>query len=389
MSGIFISHNHKDKAFVRRLAAALQKKGVRVWVDEAEMKVGDLLIDKIQEAIDQMEYLGVVLSNNSIKSEWVTREVNQALNSEIGYRRVKVLPILLDDCEVLGFLRGKLYADFRNEAQFEIAMAALLNRLLSSELDVNKDNRQFDKPTLAIEYNGEISNGDEDLRLFVMEVLENIKTGTTPPFQVSLSQDVLGNTSRDIDTALLLGPRNSLQLYERLHELDTKLTLSISEREERLRIKSILNSVSPHTRKFINSTLAILTEDRLEASGVLSRPEDKAQCIRGISRSIFGKHKRQPGDTRIDIYRVWEPQLGTSIFLSHEELESLLKIMGMPIMALTIKTGWNIFEIPPEPLRDKAIPAIVVEVYTVENKIDTYEPRNEFLNLSEWFIGLG
>jgi hypothetical protein len=134
MSGIFISHNHKDKAFVRRLASALQENGVRVWIDEAEMKVGDVLTDKIQEAIDQMEYLGVVLSNNSIKSEWVTREVNQALDAEIGHRKVKVLPILLDNCEVPGFLRGKLYADFRDNAQFEQGVLALLKRLHATEL---------------------------------------------------------------------------------------------------------------------------------------------------------------------------------------------------------------------------------------------------------------
>jgi hypothetical protein len=41
MSSIFLSHNSKDKPFVRRLSKGLQAHGIRVWVDEAEMQLGD------------------------------------------------------------------------------------------------------------------------------------------------------------------------------------------------------------------------------------------------------------------------------------------------------------------------------------------------------------
>jgi hypothetical protein len=47
MSSIFLSHNHADKPFVRRLAQDLQAAGARVWLDEAEMLIGDSLIKKI------------------------------------------------------------------------------------------------------------------------------------------------------------------------------------------------------------------------------------------------------------------------------------------------------------------------------------------------------
>lgn len=43
MSSIFLSHNHNDKPFVRRLAHDLQAVGVRVWLDESEIMVGDYL----------------------------------------------------------------------------------------------------------------------------------------------------------------------------------------------------------------------------------------------------------------------------------------------------------------------------------------------------------
>ena len=38
---IFLSHNSKDKPFVRKLAERLKRHGVSVWLDEAELNIGD------------------------------------------------------------------------------------------------------------------------------------------------------------------------------------------------------------------------------------------------------------------------------------------------------------------------------------------------------------
>ena len=45
-----------------------------MWVDEAEIKLGDSLIEKIRDGLDRVEYVGVVLSNNSINSQWVKKK---------------------------------------------------------------------------------------------------------------------------------------------------------------------------------------------------------------------------------------------------------------------------------------------------------------------------
>ena len=119
MPSIFLSHNHKDKPFVRKLAADLVEKGIQVWIDEAEIKIGDSLIQRISTGIYQMDYLGVVLSPNSVNSRWVQEELEQALHVQISEGYVKVLPLLLVDCQIPGFLRDKAYADFRNESLYE------------------------------------------------------------------------------------------------------------------------------------------------------------------------------------------------------------------------------------------------------------------------------
>jgi TIR domain len=129
---VFLSHNHKDKTFARRLGEDLGRNGVRVWIDEAELQVGDSLIRKIESAIAEVDYLAAVLSRNSVESEWVRRELDIALSREIHNKRVFVLPIVIDDCDVPGFLKGRIFADFRDPDMYKASLARVLQRLGAS-----------------------------------------------------------------------------------------------------------------------------------------------------------------------------------------------------------------------------------------------------------------
>ncbi|WP_245738920.1 toll/interleukin-1 receptor domain-containing protein [Nitrosomonas marina] len=100
---IFLSHTHADKAFVRKLAADLEAHGVRYWLDEAEIKVGQSLIKKIRQGLDGVDFVAAILSPDSIASPWVQRELDVAMNQEISGRQVKVLPILYRPCELPAF----------------------------------------------------------------------------------------------------------------------------------------------------------------------------------------------------------------------------------------------------------------------------------------------
>ncbi|MCS1383528.1 toll/interleukin-1 receptor domain-containing protein [Lysinibacillus sphaericus] len=129
MSSIFLSHNSADKPFVRKLAKDLQNAGYYVWVDEAEIKLGDSLIEKIREGIDKVMYVGVILSKNSIEAPWVKKEVDIAMNQEISGKQVKVLPMLLENIELPGFLIGKLYADFTTKQAYKKGLKLIKERL--------------------------------------------------------------------------------------------------------------------------------------------------------------------------------------------------------------------------------------------------------------------
>lgn len=110
----FISHSSKDKPFVRRLAGDLVANGVRVWIDEQRILVGDPIPEKIAQGLAESDFFLVVVSKNSVASAWVQKELSGALVHEIERRKVTVMPIRLDDAEMPPTIKDKSYADFRN-----------------------------------------------------------------------------------------------------------------------------------------------------------------------------------------------------------------------------------------------------------------------------------
>lgn len=129
MASVFLSHSHSDKPLARKLAADLRKAGHAVWIDEAEIKIGDSLIEKIRDGIDQVDFVAAILSKASSQSGWVQRELDIASNREIKEKKVVVLPLLAEDVTLPGFLEGKFYGDFREEAKYDESLALLIKSL--------------------------------------------------------------------------------------------------------------------------------------------------------------------------------------------------------------------------------------------------------------------
>lgn len=112
MPKVFLCHSVHDKIFARRLNANLRAFEIGTWFDEAEMLPGDSLIGKIEEGITASDYLVVILSPNSVKSEWCKRELRSALTFEISGKPLRVIAAIATPCEFPPFLLDKLYVDF-------------------------------------------------------------------------------------------------------------------------------------------------------------------------------------------------------------------------------------------------------------------------------------
>lgn len=124
---IFLSHTHRDKKMVRRLAKDLQAAGVAVWLDEWRVDVGESVPMRVQAGLTESPFVGVWLTKNSVESPWVEKEWQTALHEELSDRRVRVLPLLGEDCEIPLLLKDKVYADFTQS--YEQGLSELLDAL--------------------------------------------------------------------------------------------------------------------------------------------------------------------------------------------------------------------------------------------------------------------
>lgn len=112
MSMVFISHASCDKEIVRRLAVDLINEGFPVWLDEWELEVGESLINRIYGAVAESTFFVLVMSEASVRSGWVAKELNAALIMEERLGRKFLIPVLINDCEIPLQIADRLYADF-------------------------------------------------------------------------------------------------------------------------------------------------------------------------------------------------------------------------------------------------------------------------------------
>jgi hypothetical protein len=132
---VFISHASEDKdEVVRPLAVALVERGLKVWYDEFELKIGDSLRRKIDKGLAHSRFGIVVLSKAFIKKGWTNYELDGIITKANTGEQV-VLPIWHDITkkEVIDFSPSLADKLARNTASYtveEIAeeIAELINR---------------------------------------------------------------------------------------------------------------------------------------------------------------------------------------------------------------------------------------------------------------------
>jgi len=106
----FVSHASEDKdRFVNDFAIKLRARGIDAWVDRWEMLPGDSLVDKIfEEGIKNAQAIIIILSNHSVQKPWVREELNAGMVKKIS-GKCKVIPVVLDDCDVPQALQSTVW----------------------------------------------------------------------------------------------------------------------------------------------------------------------------------------------------------------------------------------------------------------------------------------
>lgn len=113
MVSVFLSHSSKDKPFVRELADFLGKDGlIQVWLDEREIGYGQNIVGRIAEGLDS-DFVLLILSPDSVDSNWVKEEWADAFWEQTNERKTKLAGVLYRDCKIPRLLRNKKYFDLQ------------------------------------------------------------------------------------------------------------------------------------------------------------------------------------------------------------------------------------------------------------------------------------
>jgi hypothetical protein len=115
---VFLSYANQDKLVAHQISDALLLHGVRVWDAEFEVKPGDSISNRIEEAISASDFLVVLLSTHSAKSHWVHAELGAAQTLQVMTARdITILPVLIEDCPVPASLSNLMFLDLRSNRE--------------------------------------------------------------------------------------------------------------------------------------------------------------------------------------------------------------------------------------------------------------------------------
>ena len=114
---VFLSYAQADKQAARYIADALKRSGVSTWFDEWELKLGDSIVQHIEEGVTSSDFVLVLLSPAAVQSKWIQVEWSAALARELNDRAIRVLPVLIADCEIPPLLAARTYIDLRGDVE--------------------------------------------------------------------------------------------------------------------------------------------------------------------------------------------------------------------------------------------------------------------------------
>jgi len=118
---VFLSHSTKDKPAVREVARRLKAAGLRVWLDEWEIKPGDPITSRISDGLEQSRILLFFMSENAFSSEWAALERDTALFRSPQNADRRFIPLRLDDAPIKLIISNYAYIDWRQKSEEEFA----------------------------------------------------------------------------------------------------------------------------------------------------------------------------------------------------------------------------------------------------------------------------
>jgi hypothetical protein len=122
---IFISYSSADRGFAYRLGTDLRATGIDLWLDQIDIRPGDVWEDEQERALASSDCVLVILTPAALSSRSVANEIDHALAAGKA-----ILPVLRIPCELPPQIRAFKHVDFTTD--YSTALHDLRRALMPS-----------------------------------------------------------------------------------------------------------------------------------------------------------------------------------------------------------------------------------------------------------------
>jgi hypothetical protein len=129
----FISYSHHDSPWVRNvLLPHLEGEGLRVCIDFRDFELGVPSLANMENAVDRSRKTLLVLTPNWVASQWAAFKALLIQTKDPAGRGRRILPLMVQPCELPPRLQVFTYLDLTDPAQFDFQMRRLVAAIRSA-----------------------------------------------------------------------------------------------------------------------------------------------------------------------------------------------------------------------------------------------------------------
>jgi hypothetical protein len=126
---IFISFSTKDSSKVRKIKKDIESAGHRVWLYPDAVDIGDNIIKSETEGINKCDYMLLMHSRYSARSQPVSKEIKLAEKIESSTGRKKLFIVKIDGHDPKLENGPIQYCDLSNQGQYAKELYRLLSKI--------------------------------------------------------------------------------------------------------------------------------------------------------------------------------------------------------------------------------------------------------------------
>jgi hypothetical protein len=86
-----------------------------VWLDNWSINPGDSIVKRINEGLEEADYVLICYSSEDTTSPWMSREWMSTLARQLEGREVKLIPVVLTGKRIPGILYDVKHADLLSD----------------------------------------------------------------------------------------------------------------------------------------------------------------------------------------------------------------------------------------------------------------------------------